>query len=240
MLKLAVQFNLLYDIVTQPSAPTNASTQLILNTSSTSAPAFPYIIPFNQTQDCNIYGPLCQPGSITVKVNLTTAITSTVLPCSSYLSAQSAHLEYENNPDDPRPGDFWADEAPDGSDLWTWDVKFGQSPECRSYVAIDRGQSTFSGCDGSNMVIQTARGLDTQIPPGVSRYFSPEYQGSCCGNCSLDIPEVRLYYFPDKTTDCQHNVTSNVTSTFPAQKLEKRIHPLVANGSTAVIDGHTL
>ena len=240
MLKLAVQFNLLFDIVPQPSAPTNASTQSSLYTSSTSAPAFPYIIPFDQTQGCNIYGPLCQPGSITVGVNLTTATTSTVLPCSSYLSAQAAHLEYENDPDETGTEQFWDDSAPDGSDLWTWDVKFGQSPECRSYVAVDRGQSTFSGCDSSNLAIPTARGLDTQIPPGVLRYFSPEYQGSCCGNCSLDIPEVRLYYFPDKTSHCQHNVTSNVTSTLSAQKLGKRMHSLITNESTAVVDGHTL
>ena len=179
-------------------------------------------------------------------MNLTTATTTTVLPCSSYLSAQAAHLEYENDPLDPGPVEFWANgggyDAP--PDISNWLLSFGQSPECRSYAEAGPGVSTFSNCGASNTVSQTAGGLsssyNSQIPPAVWRYFSPEYQGSCCGNCSLDIPEVRLYYFPDKTTDCHYNQSSNVASSLPARNLEKRIHSLVANGSTAVIGGNTL
>ena len=263
MPNLSLHSSLPYDLVQQPfttasianvSSPlsSNLSSQ---NTSSTSVSNFSYIIPYGQTQDCDIYGPICQTGSITVGVNLTSATTTTVLPCSSYLSAQSAYLEYENNPDGPEPGDIWAN--PESGVFWMnidytpppdmmdWIVGFGQSPECRSYAdAMSQGQYTFSDCGSSNTVIQTAGGSDfsypLQIPPGVVRQFSPDYQGTCCGNCSLDIPEVRLFYFPDTNTNCQHNQTSNVTSTVPAPNLEKRIHSLVANGSTAVVSGHTL
>ena len=254
------QFSLLYDPVNQHSttAIANISSQLFANTSSTSVSNFSYIIPYGQTQDCNIYGPICQTGSITVGVNLTSATTTTVLPCSSYLSAQAAQLEYENDPDNPQPGDTWAN--PEAGVFWLnadytppsnfmdWIIGFGQSPECRSYAeAISQGRYTFSDCGSSNTVIQTARAPDDsdfdyplQIPPGVVRQFSPVTEGTCCGNCSLNIPEVRLYYFPDETINCHQNQTSNVTSTLPAQNLEKRIHSLVANGSTAVISGHTL
>ena len=59
---------------------------------NTTAPYFPYNIPYNQTQECDIYGLACQTESITVGVNLTTTTTSTVLPCSLYLTAQSKYL----------------------------------------------------------------------------------------------------------------------------------------------------
>ena len=227
----------------------NASGLLFPNTSSTSNSSFSYIIPYGQTQDCDIYGPTCQTGSITVGVNLTTAITTTVLPCSSYLSAQAAYLVNQEEPGSHQGG-FWAngvvDGVPGADILGDWNTNFGQSPECRSYAeAMSRGQYKFSNCGSSNTVIQTAAGLDfdypLQIPPGLARYFYPTYQGTCCGNCSLDVPEVRLYYFPDKTAiDCHNNQTSNFTSTLSARNLDKRVHSLIANGSTAVLSGHTL
>lgn len=210
----------------------NASVPLFSNTSSTSNSSFSYIIPFGQTQDCNIYGPTCQTGSITVGVNLITATTTTVLPCSSYLSAQSSYLN-EGNDEEGFPG------GGQGS----WDSNFGQSPECRSFAeAWGRGTFTFSNCGSIKTATQTAAGwLLPQVPPGVPQYFDPRYQGACCGNCSLDVPAVKLYYFPDNASiDCHNNQTTNGTSALLAQGLEKRVHSLITNGSTAVIDGHTL
>ena len=131
--------------------------------------------------------------------------------------------------------------------LVDWDRNFGQSPECRSYAeAMRKGQYTFSGCGSKDTVIQSTAdsGFDfdypLQIPPGLARYFTSDYWGTCCGNCSLVIPEVRLYYFPDKTTNCHDNQTTNFTSTSPARNLEKRAHSLIADESTAVLSGYTL
>ena len=110
---------------------------------------------------------------------------------------------------------------------------------------MSKGLYTFSQCGSRDKVIQTAGGLDSfyssQIPPSVERYSYPDQLGwgTCCGNCSLDVPEVRLYYFPDESTVCD-NRTINNTSALPARDLEKRIHSLVADGSTAVVSGHTL
>lgn len=195
---------------------------------------FPYIIPYGQSQECDIYGPVCQVGSITVGVNLTTASTSTELPCSSYLTAQSNYLENFGFFDTPKD----------------WRLNFGRSPECKSYAeGLVKGQYDVSGCGDQNTVIQTTAGWDgspsdsnpPQLPPGIAGYFSPYYTGSCCGNCSLVVPEVRLYYFPDSTTPiCQSNQTSNSSSTLSAREFEKRVHSLVADGSIAVVSGHTL
>ena len=128
-----------------------------------------------------------------------------------------------------------------------WGTNFGQSPQCRSYAeAMGRGQSTFSDCAISNTTIQTDGGLPAiyllHNMPGLIRYFDiGDTDGRCCGNCSLDVAEVRLYYFPDKSiVNCHNNQTSNFTSSLPARSLEKRVHPLVASGSTVVVSGHTL
>ena len=223
-----------------PSA--NASVPLFSNTSSTSNLSFSYIIPYHQTQACDIYGSPCQTGSITVGVNLTTTTTTTTIPCSSYLSAQFTYLW--NSSGEP-VGGFWANGYYDHPNLGSWNMNFGQSPQCKSYAeAINQGQSTFSDCGSTNAPIQTDGGLSVNIlqdVPGLQRYFDPMYWGTCCGNCSLDVPAVRLYYFPDKASiDCHINQTSNGTSTLSARGLEKRVHSLVATGSTAIVDGHTL
>lgn len=246
-----MQSGLPCDPATKSSTPIfNVSDQLFPNTSSTSVSSFSYIIPFDQKQDCNIYGPICQTGSITVGVNLTSATTNTVLPCSSYLSVQSKHLDDENDPGDDDDDDddnltLWRGFSDDGSDLTDWYVGFGQSQECRSFAeAINQGQSVFSGCGSSNTVVQQA-GLDDPshplpTPAGIERYLDPGIFYTCCGSCSLDIPEVRLYYFPDKnTTDCPDQ-TSNSTSSLSNRNLRKRVHSLIADGSTVVVSGHTL
>ncbi|KAM0798331.1 hypothetical protein BDR22DRAFT_964690 [Usnea florida] len=219
----------------QPPATTsiaNASGSLFSNTSLSNFSDWPYIIPWNETQDCDIYGLLCQTGSITVGLHLATATTITVLPCSSYLSAQSAYLQHRNDIDEDEPDAPWDsnDLDPDTNE-GKWAVNFGQSPECNSYAA---GQYTVSECG--------SRGLDldyaSQIPPSLYRTFHADYLGTCCGNCSLDVSGVRLYYFPDTNAVC-NNRTTNTTSALSARNIEKRIHSLVADGSTAIVSGHT-
>ena len=231
------------DLVQQPLITASiavVSTQLVSNISSqnissTNFSKFSYIIPFDHTQDCNIYGPICQTGSITVGVNLTTATTTTVLPCSSYLSAQSTYL-------DSLCDSFWAYDTPDPMN---WGTNFGQSPDCRSYAEDYRqGQFTFSGCGNSNIVVQTQYGVPSQIPPGVLRYFDPNAhseQEFCCGSCAPIASEVRLYYFPDKMTiDCPKNETLNLTSSLSTRNIRKRMHSLIVDESTTVVSGHTL
>ncbi len=134
--------------------------------------------------------------------------------------------------------------------LVDWQTKFGESPECKSYAkafeakAWAEGQYTVSNCGSITTVIQGDFNADTDspwpIPPGVNQFIDEEGSFTCCGNCSLKIPEVRLFYFPDETNaDCQNNQTSNLTSV-TSTPIQKRVHSLVANGSTAVISGYTL
>ena len=198
------------------------------NTSTSEASQFSFIIPYNQTQACDIYGPLCQTGSITVGVNLTSKISTTVLPCSSYLTAQSSFLA--------SIGSAQADSVAYAMAPWPteWWTDFGRSPACRSYAqGYASGQYTASICGGGDDQMQ--------IPPTLGRYWDPDQEMTCCGNCTLEISEVRLYYFPDRTaTECHQNQTSNSTSAVSNENLRKRVQSLLGDGSIAVLSGHTL
>ena len=202
----------------------------------------PFIIPYDNNQECNIYGPVCQTGFITVAVNLTTTTTNTVLPCSSYLSTQSDYLMGSIDGSDPEK----VDDLPND-----WLVSFGHSPECRSYAReYKSGRYAISGCgDQNTVIVQNPGYLDdeigdaypAQIPPGVVRYVDPVNLGLCCGNCSVNISEVRLYYFPDRgTPNCYNNQMYNSSSILSSIALAKRVRSIIGDSSVAVLSGHTL
>lgn len=202
--------------------------------------SFPYIIPYDQTQKCNIYGPICQTGSITVGINLTITTTTTTLPCSSYLTAQSSYLQAFNfYPDANKP--FWPQE---------WQAGFGHSPQCTSYAEVWKkaGQFTFSECGSQNAIIQASQGiqLPSQIPPGVLRSIPFQYY-ECCGNCTLDVGRVKIFYWGDEGSNSTirshiNDISSKVNSFNSTISLSASLNEKRAEGvrDIAIIDGHTL
>lgn len=197
--------------------------------------SFSFVIPAKNTQECNIYGPLCQTGSITVGVDLTSITTTTTLPCSSYLTAQSSYLNLANPfPCEIKP--FFPD---------VWKSGFGRSPECTSYAAVYRNQGnyTFSNCGTNDAVVPASAGVcvPPQIPPGVLRQI-PFQVYECCGNCTLDVAEVRLYYFPDETinTSCHANMTLESRTNSSATLSENRANSILGSSSIAILSGYTL
>ena len=84
----------------------------------------------NPSTQCNLWGPLCQTGTIVVDVNLTTTSTSTTVPCSSYLSAQSYSAQPPNHVRPDQYGDYMA--------------SFGRSPECTSYANYKQDSYAFN------------------------------------------------------------------------------------------------
>lgn len=198
---------------------------------------FSFVIPYNQTQECNIYGPICQTGSITVGVDLTSTTTTTIMPCSSYLTAQSSYL-YDFNPLPGAIKPYWPFE---------WQEGFGHSPQCTSYADVweKLGKFTFSNCGSNDAIVPASEGifLPSQIPPGVLRQI-PYQVYKCCGNCTLDVKEVRLYYFRDETESsnyCHGNKTlgsPKPSSTVPDKK--QAIPGLNNSNSIATLSGYTL
>lgn len=219
-------------VATPPSAITNLPS-LTTNASFSTEP-FSYIIPYNESQECDIFGPLCQTGLVTVGVSLASSTTTTTIPCSSYLSAQAAYLLSARL----ESGGYITLQEPR-----EWLTAFGRSPECKSYAGVHRNgeQYTFSDCGSKNTIIQASEGfsLPTQIPPGVVDRFRPlDY--ACCGNCTLIVPEVRLLYFPDQAAPQCENPSSNSSAIVSARPNNKRVQPLNNTGTTAIFSGHTL
>ena len=216
--------------------PPSAATKLPYSSTnaSSSADPFSYIIPYNQPQKCDIFGPLCQTGLIAVGVSLASSTTTTTLPCSDYLSAQATHL---------LSGRVESGGRITLQDACEWLTSFGRSPQCKTYAEIHRYQEryTLTDCGSENTIIQASQGfsLPTQIPPGVVDRFRPlDY--SCCGNCTLKIPQVRLIYFPDQEAPECENQPSNSSATVSARALDKRVQSFDNTGSIAVLSGHTL
>ena len=197
---------------------------------------FSFVVPYETHQSCNIYGPICQTGSITVGVSSRNTTTTTTTTCSSYLSSQSAWLKAHN----PREGENFAYNWPE-----QWRTNFGRSPECKSYAEAwqHRDQYTFSGCGTNDAVVPASTGifLPSQIPPGVINII-PFGSFECCGNCSLDVPEVRLYYFPD-AEDSDYCTSRNVSGglgNHTTTTIEKRAPTGLGSLSTTVLSGYTL
>lgn len=209
--------------------------------SKTHPPSFPdFIRPSaNPTEVCNLWGPLRQTGSIEVELNLATKTTTTTVPCSYYLSAQANSA------------------MPPGYILASHDYQasFGHSPECSAYAQVLRANklpdkeqvrssiSAFSNC--GNDAFDHSRSPHQYIPPGVSNYHvgggARDYY--CCGDCTLDIMEIRLLYFPDATSiACSQRLTNTTYKDEPSSSkvLSKRVASLMTNGSIFVSDGYTL
>lgn len=242
-------------------ATKNDSISQSFNSSVFSTPSvFPNFIrpSINPTAECNLWGLLCQTGLITVGVNLTTTVTTTTVPCSYYLLAQakSADLAYQ-------PGDLNIHLLrPEAGYL----SSFGHSPECSVYANDLRAHPVVDGWDGRTVGTDVLNSEDdarrsafqfskcgsqdetdprVYTPPGVTmtNMGGPFEDFYCCGACTLKVPEIRLWYFPDSSTYSCLGDSANATSRNRLSSnhisLNKRIESLL-NGSTLITDGYTL
>ena len=165
-----------------------------------------FIMPSENTQSCDLYGPICQPGSITVAVNVTTAApTITTLACSSYLSAQS----YINR--DVRYGPNVYSNVP------PYAKAFGQSPECQSFLSLNNREYSSASAFPTNPLPQCDNSTGSlgdwgqYVPPGIWLKFQSAQQAQCCGPCHFGANEIRLLYFPNQNSTCPTRGPDNRT-----------------------------
>ena len=172
---------------------------------------YPDFVPLasGRAGDCNIFGPLCQTGTVTVGVKINNSTTTTtVAPCSLYLSQQAKSLA-------PSWGLFepWQYEILVWEDVYfgpgtsVWLSSFGHSPECTSFAAIEAAFTSATqplGPITSAAVLSGCPSNDTGLlgpwkaytPPAVENQHGHDFF-SCCGWCTLHVPRVRVIYFPD-------------------------------------------
>ena len=172
--------------------------------------------------------------------------TTTTLPCSSYLTAQASYLNIPQQgfPDADFP--FFPPE---------WLTGFGRSPECRSYASVwsNTGVYTFTGCGTNDATVsqQTSDVMSTlsEIPPGFLRHHEVATPWTCCGNCSFEVQQVRLYYFPDENASayCKSigipmigNNSSSIFGSPTTNASLTRIGKRASTDSVAFLSGQTL
>ena len=102
------------------------------------------------------------------------------------------------------------------------------------------GGLTYSNC-GSNLPQRP----EYYTPPGVSRSIAwgPGDDYYCCGDCTLVIREVRLFYFPGSTTsNCSmSHGSTGFSSILPSSynKINRRVKSFMSNTSVFSSDGYT-
>lgn len=161
-----------------------------------------FVMPsINPTPECNLWGPLCQTGTVVVDVDMKSTTTQTTVSCSDFLSAKSRSL-----------GLFLLGDPGSRS--------FLSSPECTSYAnwAVARQQGNNSVLSYSNCATNLAKPPEDYLPPHYTMaHGHDEY---CCGPCVILIDEIRVLYFADQSPVLCSNkslqadtIISNVAST---------------------------
>ena len=184
----------------------------------------------NPTAECDIFGPLCQTGSITVGVSTSTTTTTTVVPCSYYLLAQSASVPPINH-------------TGLNKSLDPWYSIFARSPQCTSFAGAlnpqlsSKDALTLSRCpsnvtNSGKMVLST----DKYVPAGVSIRDDSDQTGKqdtwCCGPCNIFIRGVKVIAFPDNYDHtCSHPGFTTPQMDILTGSSEK-IRTAVSNGFT--------
>ena len=187
------------------------------------------LLPSDQAGNCDVFGPLCQTGTATISLNIREATTTSVVPCSSYLAAQSSWISLHLTDGERDLG---------GASKSSWISSFGRSPECTAFaravysdhVLLESARPSLTGCPSNDSGVLGP--FQNYLPPalessGYGRYWL------CCGGCTLNVPALRLLYFPDPSLSCDQLNSTNSTITTRAS-LDS--NPPV----TAVLSGYTL
>ena len=223
------------------ASTSNATTTISGNATTTTSSNYPnYVYDYNTTTigSCDLFGALCQTGTIDALVNINGTTSTTAVACSSYLSAQKdLYLSQHQNEGIGDPG--------------TYALSFGRSPQCATFSslsiqsgALAAATQTYDPLGGfpaslwSSNILQdysiagytlsgtswiapkatplpgcpaNASSFDTSLfPGGVQHYAGAGHQWDCCGWCLLLVPELQVFYWPDGSTNS--SIGSNTTN----------------------------
>lgn len=198
----------------------------------------PYIRPTANTQACDIYGPICQTGTIVVGVDLGSTAGTMTASCSNYLQAQACSVNppgINNN-----LGPF----------ATAWMSNFGRSPECTAFAqaaglmkqaGFTRSVRTASLIGQCNNASKTLLPIVNYAPWGVFNAQESAETYVCCGPCVLAVNQIRLAYFPENSPgSCSNHASGVVTSSASLPLSSGVARRQVTNGSTLIVDGFTL
>jgi len=227
-----------------PNTTTTSSADYT-NITTAALPSYPdFVYDYKTTNigSCDLFGALCQTGTIEALVTYNGTTSTTAVACSNYLSAQKYAYEsmhpYEGIDD---PGQFA--------------LSFGRSPQCSTFVrltqqraALDAATRTYAPNSDFNAAHYSSVQLEdyslagyslsgtVQIAPKATplagcpanaSIFDPSlYPGAvhhsagvghtwdCCGWCLLEVPELQVFYWPDQVTNSSSELNTT-KSTHP-------------------------
>ena len=225
---------------------TTTASQQNLSSTTTAPPSYPNFVYGNYETtnigSCDLFGALCQTGTIEALVNHNGSTSTTSVACSKYLSAQRHAYESAHQVEGiGYPGAFAA--------------SFGRSPQCSSFlrlsvqsdasVGITRSYDTtvWSGwgpsywssirsqdyslagytLSGTSWIAPKATPLpgcpsnasvyDTGLyPGGLHHYAGAGHEWDCCGWCILSVPELQVFYWPDQSINGSSGLTMTNTT----------------------------
>ena len=201
--------------------------------STTTSPNYPNFVYGNYDTttigSCDLFGALCQTGTIKALVNRNSTTSTTSVACSDYLSAQKyAYQSSHQNEGIGYPGAFAA--------------SFGRSPQCSSFSKLSLQSLALNGATQSydTTIVSTwgasyyasiqsqdyslagytlsgtswiapkatplpgcpsnASAFDTSLYPGaIHHYAGAGHEWDCCGFCVLRVPQLQVFYWPDQS-----------------------------------------
>ena len=201
--------------------------------STTTSPNYPNFVYGNYDTttigSCDLFGALCQTGTIKALVNRNGTTSTTSVACSDYLSAQKyAYQSSHQNEGIGYPGAFAA--------------SFGRSPQCSSFSKLSLQSLALNGATQSydTTIVSTwgasyyasiqsqdyslagytlsgtswiapkatplpgcpsnASAFDTSLYPGaIHHYAGAGHEWDCCGFCVLRVPQLQVFYWPDQS-----------------------------------------
>lgn len=199
------------------------------DTFATAYPPFIFDLKSSMIGGCDVFGAICQTGTIEATLNLTSTVSTTTVACSDYLKAQKAALELQTG-------------GPH-IDRHEWLTRFGHSPQCSTFVErgiraaahsdLTKRYSVSPGATDLNSAYYSSIRLQdfsiagytlsggSQIPPkptplagcpanasefdyylypgGIHYHVGAGREWNCCGWCNLHVPQLQIFYFPDES-----------------------------------------
>ncbi len=209
-----------------------ASATTTIPSDATFATAYPPFIFDHESSmigGCDVFGAICQTGTIEATLNLTSTVSTTTVACSDYLKAQQAALEMQSG------GPY--------IDRDQWLTRFGRSPQCATFVdrsyrgagqsgatasyTVSPGETYFNSAyyssirsedfsiagytmSGGSLIPPKPTPLagcpanasefdENLYPAGIHHHIGAGRDWDCCGWCNLHVPQLQIFYFPDES-----------------------------------------
>lgn len=247
--------------------PNTTTTSSVGYTNITTAalPSYPHFVYDYKTTNigsCDLFGALCQTGTIEASVTYNGTTSTTTVACSDYLSAQKSKYQSMHPFEVISNADEFA-------------LSFGRSPQCSTFVRLSQQSAALDGATRTyppNSYYDAAYYSSVQLEdyslagyslsgtvqiapkptllagcPANASVFDPSlypaavhhsagagHTWDCCGWCLLRVPELQVFYWPDQVSNSSSGLnTTNSTNPNASSKSQGAVKRVPSGSSGA-------